>query len=101
MAEVPQHIREFLVNCFNNENNDLINRETIIEIDNIYNLNLNINYEEPDEVPPRMFRNNCLDKIISMELLNDPILPFNRIIEIINERIEMINNNPFEPIIKG
>jgi hypothetical protein len=101
MSEVPQHIREFLVNHFNDENNGLINRETINEIDNRYNLNLNINYEDPDEVPSRMFRYNCLDKIIFMELLNDPNLPFNRIIEIINERIEMINNNPFEPIIKG
>ena len=42
MAEVPQHIRDFLVNCFNNENNDLINRETIITINDKYNLNLNI-----------------------------------------------------------
>lgn len=100
MAEVPQHISNFLVNCFNDENNDLINRETIIEIDNRYNLNLNINYEEPDDVPPRMFRNNCLDQIIFMELFSNPNLPFNRIVEIIDDRIEMVNNNP-APIIKG
>lgn len=101
MAEVPQHISNFLVNCFNDENNGLINRETIIEINNRYNLNLNINYEYNDDVPPRMFRTNCLDQIISWKLSEDPNLPFNRIIGIINERIRMINNNPFEPIIKG
>lgn len=32
MSEVPQNIREFLVNHFNDENNSLINRETIITI---------------------------------------------------------------------
>jgi len=101
MAEVPEHIREFLVKNFNDKNNSLINRETIIEIDNKYNLKLNINYEYNNDVPPIMFRNNCLDEIISRELSEDPNLPFNRIIEIINERIRMINNNPFEPIIKG
>lgn len=101
MAEVPQHISNFLVNCFNDENNDLINRETIIEIDNKYNLNLNINYEYNDDAPPRMFRTNCLDKIISIELISNPNLPFNSIINIIDERIRMINNNPFDPIIKG
>ena len=100
MTEVPQHIREFLVNCFNNENNDLINRETIIIINDKYNLNLNINYEDPDEVPPRMFRNNCLDQIISMELLENPNLPFNIIVEIIDNRIKM-NNNLFNPYIKS
>jgi len=92
MAEVPQHISNFLVNYFNDENNGLINRKTINEINNKYNLNLDINYEE--HYPLRLFRYNCLDEIIEMEL-KDPNLPFNRIIEIINERIRMINNNPF------
>ena len=101
MAEVPQHISNFLVNFFNDENNDLINRETIIEIYNKYNLNLNINYEEPDDVPPIMFRTNCLDKIISIELISNPNLPFNSIINIINDRIEMDNNNPLNLSIKG
>lgn len=101
MAEVPQHIRKFLVNCFIDENNGLINHETIITINNKYNLNLNINYENTDEVPPRMFRHNCLDQIISMELFSNPNLPFNRIVEIIDDRIEMNNNNPFNPYIKS
>ena len=101
MAEVPQHISNFLVNCFNDENNNLINRETIIKINDKYNLNLNINYEEPDDVPPRIFRNNCLDKLIFMELFSNPNLPFNRIVEIIDDRIKMDNNNPFNPSING
>ena len=101
MAEVPQHISNFLVNCFNDENNGLINRETIIKIDNRYNLNLDINYEYNDDVPPRIFRTNCLDKIISIELISNPNLPFNSIINIINDRIEMDNNNPLNLSIKG
>ena len=46
-----------------------------------------------------MFRYNCLDQIISIKLSENPNLPFNEIIEIINIRIEMDNSNPFEPII--
>ena len=100
MTEVPKHIREFLVNCFNNENNGLINCETIITINEKYDLNLNINYDDNDNdaVPPIMFRNNCLDQIISVELFSNSKLPFNRIIEIINERIKMDNNNLLNPI---
>lgn len=95
MSEEPKHIRDFLVNQFNAKNNGLINRETIIKINDKYNLNLNINYEDSDEVLPIMFRNNCLDEIISMKLLENPNLPFNRIVKIIDERIRMINNNTF------
>lgn len=101
MSEVPQHIRNYLVNCFNNKNNGLINCETIIKINDKYNLNLNINYVDNNEVPPRMFRNNCLDKIISGELISNPNLSFNIIIEIIDDRIKMDNNNPFNLSING
>lgn len=101
MSEVPQHIRNYLVNCFNNKNNGLINCETINTINTKYNLNLNINYEETDDVPPIMIRYNCLDQIISMELLSNPNLPFDSIVEIIDERIKMDNNNPFNLSING
>jgi|SaaInlStandDraft_7_1057024.scaffolds.fasta_scaffold00574_6 hypothetical protein len=102
MTKVPQHIRDFLVKNFIDKNNGLINCETIITINDKYNLNLNINYEKPsDDIIPSMIRCNCLDKFIFMELSTDPNLPFDIIIKIINNRIEMDNNNPFNPSIDG
>lgn len=99
MTQISHHIRKFLEDSFKNENNGLINSETIIYVNKKYNLNLNIDYKEPydnDEIIPRMFRYNCLDQIIFNEIFKNINLPFGIIKNIINERIEINDNNIFK-----
>ena len=94
MEQISPNIRKFLEESFNNETNGLINYLTIIKIDKKYELKLNIDqnkYYGDNKLGPRSVRTKCLDTFIFTELYNNKNLPFDRIVEIINLRIQKNN----------
>lgn len=90
MEQISPHIREFLENSFNNEKNGLINYHTIIEIDQYYKLNLNIDYVKYYNLNLRAVRYNCLDTVLGGKLESTK-LSLSDFEKIINSKIQKNN----------
>lgn len=78
-------IKDFLEKSYYNENNGLINKNTIIDLNKLFNLQLNIHLCEKKNKIPSLFRYNPLDIILEPKIILHS--SFKEIEKIIEDRL--------------